>query len=60
MKSFVFAFIIILVIISGFTFAELLCVSDCGPDDNSRDSFVRGGGGFDVLITAPEMEKGFF
>ena len=34
-------------------------MSDGGPDGDSRDSFVRGARGLDVLITAPEIEKGF-
>ena len=41
------------------TFAELLGVSDGGPDDHSRDSFVGAGRGLDILIPAPAMEKGF-
>ena len=55
MKNFVFAVIIILVV----TFAELLGVSDGGPDDHCRDGFVGAGRGLDILIPAPEMEKGF-
>ena len=53
MKNFVF------VLIPVVTFAELLGVSDGGPDGNSRDSFVGAGRGFDILIPAPAMEKGF-